>query len=298
MTTTSGGGFALMSEALSLSGMTETPAVIYLAQRPGPATGLPTRSEQGDLNMAIYTGHGPFERIILAPGTLESCIECGYLAFELADRYQVPVIFLSDQYLADSMSTIGTIDFSQYSPDNHIVQSQEDYHRYEDTPEGITPRSVPGFGEGLVCAVSDEHDETGQITEDYHTRIQMVHKRARKREALLESALMPKIDGNGDIAIIGWGSSYGAISEALVRVDDPRLCHVHFDWVYPLSEKQLDLLKGYRYKIIVENNATGIFADQLKLHDIKIDKKILQYNGFAFFADQLAQMINEHLKEL
>ncbi|MDM5270925.1 2-oxoacid:acceptor oxidoreductase subunit alpha [Sulfurovum sp. zt1-1] len=298
MTTTSGGGFALMSEALSLSGMSETPAVIYLAQRPGPATGLPTRTEQGDLNMAIYTGHGPFERIVLAPGTLEACIECGYLAFELADKYQVPVIFLSDQYLADSMSTIATVDFSQFKPENYIIQSEEGYQRFADTPDGISPRSVPGLGEGLVCAVGDEHDEAGQITESHQTRIQMVHKRARKHQGVLQNALMPKIAGNGDIAIIGWGSSYGAINEALLRLDDPRLSHVHFDWVYPLSDKQLDHLNKYRYRIVVENNATGIFADQLKLHDIKIDKKILQYNGFAFFADQLTQLINEQIKEL
>lgn len=298
MTTTSGGGFALMTEALSLSGMTETPAVIYLAQRPGPATGLPTRSEQGDLNMAIYSAHGPFERIILAPGTLEACIECGYLAFELADRYQVPVILLSDQYLADSMSMIGTIDFSQYEPGSYIIQSKKEYQRYTDTQNGISPRSIPGFGEGLVCAAGDEHDERGQITESHQTRTEMVHKRTRKREAFLESALMPNIEGNGDIAVIGWGSSYGAISEALSRLDDPRISHIHFEWVYPLAEKQLELLQGYRHTIVIENNTSGMFADQLKLHDIKVDRRILQYNGFAFFADQLAQMIEEKIKEL
>ncbi|MBD3791031.1 MAG: 2-oxoacid:acceptor oxidoreductase subunit alpha [Campylobacterales bacterium] len=298
MTTTSGGGFALMTEALSLSGMSETPAVIYLAQRPGPATGLPTRSEQGDLNLAIYSGHGPFARIVLAPGRLESCIECGYLAFELADRYQVPVILLSDQYLADSMTTIGTVDFSQYAQGSYIIQSKKEYHRYADTPDGISPRSVPGFGEGLVCAAGDEHDERGQITESHQTRIEMVQKRARKGDALLESALMPKIEGEGEIAVIGWGSSYGAISEALSRVDDPRLCHVHFEWVHPLAEKQLELLKKYKHTVVVENNTSAMFADQLKLHDIRIDRKILQYNGFAFFADQLAQMIKEEIKEL
>ena len=298
MTTTSGGGFALMTEALSLSGMSETPAVIYLAQRPGPATGLPTRSEQGDLNMAIYTGHGPFARIVLAPGRLESCIECGYLAFELADRYQVPVILLSDQYLADSMSMLESVDFSQYEPGSYIRHSEEAYQRYTVTPDGISPRSIPGFGEGLICAAGDEHDERGQITESYQTRTEMVHKRARKREALLESALIPQIEGEGEIAVIGWGSSYGAISEALARVDDPRISHIHFEWVYPLAEKQLELLKKYKHTVVLENNASGMFADQLKLHDIKVDRKILQYNGFAFFADQLAQMIEEEIREL
>ncbi|MFT7823834.1 MAG: 2-oxoacid:acceptor oxidoreductase subunit alpha [Sulfurimonas sp.] len=297
MTTTSGGGFALMGEALSLSGMTETPAVIYLAQRPGPATGLPTRSEQGDLNMAIYSGHGPFERVVLAPGTLEECIACGYLAFELADRYQVPVIFLSDEYLADAIAMIGDIDFSSFKTGNYIIESDKGYRRYAEAGDGISPRSVPGFGEGLVCAVSDEHDEAGQITEDHEMRVQMVSKRARKREMIGQSALLPKISGEGSIAIIGWGSTHGVISEALSLLDDPRLCHIHFDWVHPLFKTQLETLEAYAYRVVVENNADGLFADQLKLHGIRIDEKVLQYNGFAFFADQLAQIIESRVKE-
>ena len=298
MTTTSGGGFALMGEALSLSGMTETPAVIYLAQRPGPATGLPTRSEQGDLNMALYSGHGPFARLVLAPGSLKECIDCGYLAFELADRYQIPVIVLCDQYLADSIAMIEDIDFSSYEQRRYIVKSTAEYERYADTKNGISPRTVPGLGNGLICAVSDEHDERGQITEDYATRIKMVSKRARKNEELMTQALAPTCKGEGDIAIIGWGSTYGAITEALKRLDNPRLVNVHFIWMHPLSKEQLGVLENYTYKIVVENNADGAFADQLKLHDIKIDDKILQSNGFSFFADQLAEMIEKAVKEL
>ncbi|WP_345991801.1 2-oxoacid:acceptor oxidoreductase subunit alpha [Sulfurimonas sp. HSL-1716] len=298
LTSTSGGGFALMGEALSLSGMTETPAVIYLAQRPGPATGLPTRSEQGDLNMAIYSGHGPFARAVLAPGSLQECIECGYLAFELADKYQIPVVVLSDQYLADSMSMIGDIDFSSYEQRRYIIKSTKEYERYADTESGISPRSVPGFGEGLVCAVGDEHDERGQITEDYKMREQMIEKRARKSEALTSEALSPVCIGEGDIAVIGWGSSKGAIAEALQRLDDPRLVQVHFTWVHPLSREQLSVLDSYKYKIVVENNADGAFADQLKLYGVKVDEKILQSNGFSFFADQLKSMIEKSVKEL
>ena len=298
MTSTSGGGFALMGEALSLSGMTETPAVIYLAQRPGPATGLPTRSEQGDLNMALYSGHGPFPRVVLAPGSLKECIDYGYLAFELADKYQIPVIVLSDQYLADSIFMIGDVDFSSYEQCRYIEKSTKEYVRYADTKSGISPRAVPGFGEGLICAVGDEHDERGQITEDHKVRDQMVSKRARKADALTLEALAPTCKGEGEIAIIGWGSSKGAIAEALERLDDPRLVHVHFAWVHPLSAEQLSNLNDYKYKIVVENNADGAFADQLKLHDIEVDEKILQSNGFSFFADQLAGMIEKAVKEL
>ena len=298
MTSTSGGGFALMGEALSLSGMTETPAVIYLAQRPGPATGLPTRSEQGDLNMALYSGHGPFPRVVLAPGSLEECIDYGYLAFELADKYQIPVILLSDQYLADSIFMIGDIDFSSYEQRRYIEKSTKEYERYADTKNGISPRAVPSYGEGIVVAVGDEHDERGQITEDHNIRDQMVSKRARKADALVLEALTPTCKGEGEIAVIGWGSSKGAITEALERLDDPRLVHVHFAWVHPLSPEQLSVLNDYKYKIVVENNADGAFADQLKLNDIKVDEKILQSNGFSFFADQLAGMIQMCVKEL
>jgi 2-oxoglutarate ferredoxin oxidoreductase subunit alpha len=298
MTSTSGGGFALMGEALSLSGMTETPSVIYLAQRPGPATGLPTRTEQGDLNLALYSGHGPFPRVLLAPGSLQECIDYGYLAFELADKYQIPVIVLSDQYLADTIMMIDDVDFSSYEQHRYITKSAEDYERYTDTPNGISPRAIPSFGEGLICAVGDEHDERGQITEDYKMREQMVSKRARKNDELIHEAIAPSCKGEGEIAIIGWGSSKGAISEALKRLDDKRLEHVHFAWVHPLNSEQLSVLSGYKYKIVVENNADGAFADQLKLHDVHVDKKILQYNGFSFFTDQLTSMIEKSLKEL
>ena len=297
MTTTSGGGFALMGEALSLSGMTETPAVIYLAQRPGPATGLPTRSEQGDLNMSLYSGHGPFPRIVLAPGSLKECIDYGYLAFEMADKYQTPVIILSDQYLADSNSMIKDVDFSSYEQRSYIVQSTKDYVRYEDTKNGISPRTVPGFGDGLICAVGDEHDERGQITEDYKMREKMVAKRARKNDELTAEAIAPEIVGDGDIAIIGWGSTFGVICESIKHLNNPRLAHVHFAWVHPLGKEQLKSLERFKYKIVVENNADGAFANQLKLHDVKIDNQILQSNGFNFFVDQLSVMIEKSLKE-
>jgi len=298
LTTTSGGGFALMGEALSLSGMTETPAVIYLAQRPGPATGLPTRSEQGDLNLALHSGHGPFPRIILAPGSLRECIDCGYLAFELADRYQLPVIVLSDQYLADAISLVDNVLFQAYEQRRYIVPTDSRYLRYADTPDGVSPRGVPAYGEGLVCADGHEHDERGQITEDYRKRVQMAEKRARKENGVLTEALVPECYGEGDIAVVGWGSTRGAISEALRRLDDPRLVQIHFAWVHPLSQEQLEPLRRYSHVVVVENNADGAFADRLILNGIPVDEKILQFNGFAFFADQLAEMIRESVKEL
>lgn len=298
LTTTSGGGFALMSEGMSLSGMTEIPAVVYLAQRPGPGTGLPTRSEQGDLALAVNAGHGEFPRIILAPGDIEECVDMGYLAFELADRYQVPVILLSDQYLADSIQAVEEIDFSRYVPHNYIVKSDKDYRRYILNKSGISPRSIPGYGEGLVCCVSDEHDERSQITESYRVREEMVAKRHRKTETIRQAAITPGVTGRGEIALVGWGSSRGVIEEVLNGLDNSRLMHLHFNWVYPLNSEHLEMLKNLKYIIVIENNSNAQFTDLLRLQDIHVDKTVLQANGFAFFADLLSREIEMIVKEI
>ncbi|HIQ28194.1 MAG TPA: 2-oxoacid:acceptor oxidoreductase subunit alpha [Sulfurovum sp.] len=298
MTSTSGGGFALMSEGISLSGVSETPAVIYLAQRPGPATGMPTRTEQGDLNLAIHSGHGDFGRIILAPGSLEECLNDAYLAFELADRYQVPVILLSDQYLADTINMMDKVDFTAYEQRRYIVKSDIDYKRYTLNEEGISPRGVPGFGQGIVGSSSHEHDERGQSTEDYKVREIMVKKRENKLKRMISEAYRPEIHGKGSIAIIGWGSTKGAIFEALKGVNDPRLFQVHFVWVHPLNLEHLEILKQNKTNIIIENNVSGQFADILKGHGVHIHHRILQSNGFAFFTDLLQNELSDIIKDI
>lgn len=297
MTTTSGGGFALMGEALSLSGMSETPAVIYLAQRPGPATGLPTRTEQGDLNLALYIGHGDFGRIILAPGDLQECIELGVMAFDLADRIQMPVIYISDQYLADSTNLIETPNFSDYKTENHFVETAPDYVRYALEENGISPRGIPGYGEGIVVSDGHEHDQRGQITESRELRNQMVQKRVQKVAYAKSFALPPKQYGEGEIAIIGWGSTKGVIAEVLERISDKRLFQIHFSWVHPLNLKDLEILKSTKANIVIENNATGQFSEILKSYNIVVKERILQVNGFAFFADQLEETLKKVLKE-
>lgn len=298
MTSTSGGGFALMSEAMSLSGVSETPAVIYLAQRPGPATGLPTRTEQGDLNLALHAGHGYFGRIILAPGDIQECVDYGYLAFELADRYQMPVIYLSDQYLSDSLSMIEDVDFSIYEQRRYIQTTDENYNRFTYTDTGISPRGVPGLGDGIVVSSSHEHDERGQSTEKYHIREEMVAKRKQKIDLVISEALAPTVIGEGSIAVITWGSSKCIVEEVLAELNDPRLFHAHFFWVYPLNPSHLEILQNTKANIVIENNVTGEFADILKSHDVSIDHRILQSNGFTFFIDQLKQRLHDTIKEL
>ena len=299
MTSTSGGGFALMTEAISLSGVSETPAVVYLAQRPGPATGLPTRTEQGDLNLAIHSGHGYFGHIVLAPGDIQECIDYGYLAFELADRYQMPVIYLSDQYLADSISMIETIDFSAYEQRRYMQATEVSYDRYTFNSTGIiSPRGIPGLGEGLVVSSSHEHDERGQSTESHQMRENMVKKRQQKIDLTVSEAFAPKVLGQGSIAVIGWGSTKGAVDEALKELNDAELFQVHFSWVYPLNPEHLEILKTSKTNIVIENNTSGQFADILKSYDINIDHRILQSNGFSFFTDQLKDKLSKIIKEL
>ncbi|MCK4824267.1 2-oxoacid:acceptor oxidoreductase family protein, partial [bacterium] len=188
MTTTSGGGFALMEEGISLAGITETPVVIHLAQRPAPATGMPTRTEQGDLNLAVYAGHGEFPRIILAPGNYKDGIYLTQKAFNWADKFQVPVIILTDQFYIDSFQCVDKIDFSNFKIENHIETTDVNYKRYKYTPDGVSPRGIPSLGEGFIRFDSHEHDEDGFLTEDFEIRKKNVDKRFKKLEVITNNA--------------------------------------------------------------------------------------------------------------
>ncbi len=179
-----------MTEAVSLAGMTETPVVIIVAQRPGPATGLPTRTEQGDLNFVLHAGHGEFPRVIFAPGSIEEAIALSRLSFDVADRWQIPVFVLTDQYLADS------VQFMEGSAPTTMLQRQypvfeAGYRRYALTSDGVSPLTYPGLSEARVEVDSDEHTEDGKITEDLDLRVRMVDKRLRKMDGITLEAVMP-----------------------------------------------------------------------------------------------------------
>lgn len=296
MTTTSGGGFSLMCEAVSLSGMTEIPMVIYLGQRPGPATGLPTRMEQGDLNLALYSGHGEFPRIILAPGTLEDAFHLSQQAFNLADKFQVPVFILSDQYFTDSTYNIKPFDVDSTQVTEHIQETTKDYRRYEFSQNGISPRGIPGYGEGLVVIDSDEHNEKGHITEDFEMRVKMVNKRMSKLDMIKQESILPEFfgDRNAQNLIVGWGSTCNVIIEALNNLKD--CAFVYFKQVYPLNKDILEYFKNAKKIICVENNFAGQFANLLKLElDVHVDRKILKYNGLAFCVEELVSEISEEI---
>ena len=298
MVTTSGGGFALMTEGVSLAGMLESPMVIHLAQRPGPATGLPTRTEQADLELALYAGHGEFPRIIFAPGTIDEAFYLTQRAFNLADKYQVPVLVLTDQYLMDSYYNTNAPDLSKVKNEMHIIRTKKNYQRYAFTKSGVSPRGVPGFGEGLVVVDSDEHDTAGHITEDLDIRIRMVDKRLQKGKSLEKDILPPEFTGpkNYRNLVVCWGSTYNVVAEAVRSLGRDDLGLLHFKQVYPLPVETIDYLRKAEKTIIVENNATSQFAKLIKLHTgIDIKDKILKYNGLSFYVEELTKKLEDIL---
>lgn len=295
MTTTSGGGFALMCEGLALAGMLELPIFIVIAQRPGPATGMPTRTAQEDLKFAVNAGHGEFSRLVYAPGTNRQCFELTRVALENAHRFQIPSIMLTDQYLQDAEKNI-TMPDTAYSPiDRHLLEgSPEGYVRYADTPDGISPRAVPGNG-AQVVADSDEHGEDGHLTEDFGLRIKMQNKRMRKHALLPDVFIMPEVYGKPDcdVAVVCWGSSYGACREYVDMMNangKGQFAMIHFPQVWPLPGDRLKpLLDKPRRMIVVESNCTGQFRSLLR--DAGISRKtegVSRYDGLPITCEYLA----------
>jgi 2-oxoglutarate ferredoxin oxidoreductase subunit alpha len=298
LVTTSGGGFALMCEGMSLAGMIETPVVVHIGQRPGPATGLPTRTEQGDLELALHAGHGEYPRIIFAPGTLEQAFRLTQQAFNAADRYQVPVIILTDQYLLDSYFQVSGFDLDGLEVRRHIVETDASYRRYRLTDSGISPRGVPGWGSGLVCVDSDEHTEEGFITESMQVRTDMVDKRLRKLDALQRECMEPEYVGepHAPNLVVCWGSTYHVVKETLERLGRSDTAMLHFSQVYPLPDTAAGILGKAQRRIIVENNATAQFARLLKIrYGTEFDHRLLQCNGLPFSTEEVGNQLTSFL---
>jgi 2-oxoglutarate/2-oxoacid ferredoxin oxidoreductase subunit alpha len=298
LVTTSGGGYDLMQEGLSLCGMIESPVVISLGMRPGPATGLPTRTEQGDLNLALYSGHGEFPRIILAPGSLEQAFYITQKAFNLADKFQVPVFVLFDQYLADSYYNIEQFDLSKVKVDKSFTKTAADYVRYKLTKNGISPRGIPGYGDGLVVADSDEHDEEGHITEDLELRRKMVDKRMTKLEEIKKQSIAPDLIGGSDYKtlIVCWGSNLNMVKDAVSEVGSKGVSVLHFTQVFPLHADTLKYLEKAKKVVIIENNESAQFANLIKISTgFEIKEKILKYDGLPFSVEELKTQLERML---
>jgi len=290
-----------MSEAVGLSGMIETPIVIYLGQRPGPAVGLPTRTAQEDLKMALYSAPGETPTAIFAPGKFEDSFYIAYHAFNLADKYQIPVFILTDQYFADVYYNIPEISLDTIKNKKSIVKTDESYKRFQITENGISPRGIPGYGDGFVVVDSDEHDEEGHITEDLNLSARMVEKRLKKLEGIRKDVLEPELVGSEDysILVIGWGSTYGIIKEALSKLKRDDLAFLHFKQVYPLHESTLNYLKKAQKTIIFENNATSQFRNLIKLYTgFVVDEKALKCNGMPFSVEEVTYRLKNLVEGL
>ncbi len=298
LVTTSGGGFALMTEGISLAGITEMPLVIHLGQRPGPATGMPTRTEQGDLELALYAGHGDFPRVIYAPGTLKEAFKLTQMAFNVATEWQVVVIILTDHYFINSSYNLPSLDHENLSINKSIVETDEGYQRYTITPNGISPRGIPGYGKGTVRVDSHTHTEDSQITENPVIRTQMVEKRLNKLKGLTNNALKPKLQGTSEFQtlVVSWGSTYHLIQEALKNsvFDSKKVAHLHFSQVYPVHKSAKEFLRKANKVVIVENNATGQFSKVILLETgIQIKDKILKFTGYPFSVEELVKKLED-----
>jgi 2-oxoglutarate ferredoxin oxidoreductase subunit alpha len=307
MVATSGGGFCLMVEGLALAGITETPMVVVLGQRPGPATGMPTRTEQGELWFSLHAGHGEFPRTILAPATAEEAFNAMIKAFNLAEKYQTPVIVLTDHHLATSYTTVNRFDLKQVKIDRGALLSDEelnkltDYKRHLVTDSGVSPRALPGQGKALVVTDSDEHDEAGHMIEDGQTRDQQNLKRLRKHEGLKTEIGSPRFHQKPDaeFTLIGWGSTYGAIREAADLLQNDGLTanvlHISEIWPFP-SEKVAPALNNGSKSIVIESNATAQMAQLIRRETgYKVNAVIIKSDGRPFSPQEIVDRMKKEV---
>jgi 2-oxoglutarate ferredoxin oxidoreductase subunit alpha len=305
MTGSSGGGFSLMVEAVGLSGMLEVPLVIYEAQRAGPSTGLPTKTEQGDLNLVLGASQGDFLRIVLAPGNVKECFELTREAMNLAQKFQTPVFVMSDLYLAEHYESVDDLDFTFKLDDGlRPKDGQQDYKRYEFTKSGISPRAYPGQPGLMHNEDSDEHGETGDVVSDAVTdpkaRIDIMEKRMRKFATYIGEMPPTKTYryDDAEYAIVQWGSTRGAVEEAIdiLRERGIRAGAVEVNRVFPLNPDVAGLLKGKKKIIVVEGNYTGQF-NRLLRSELRVETSLVnKFDGEAFYPGALADELEVEIK--
>jgi 2-oxoglutarate ferredoxin oxidoreductase subunit alpha len=302
MVTTSGGGFALMTEAVGLSAMAEAPVVIYNAQRPGPSTGLPTRTEQADLFFMAFASQGEFPRILLAPKDPVEGFDVATRAFNLADKFQIPVMILGDQHFADSVMNVPRIDVSGVKVDRGKLAksgTDPDYKRYLLTNDGISPRAFPGDEGKVVVASGNVHREDGHITEDPEIRNKMVAKFMNKLPAIMKELKPPQLFGDEDaeITLLTWGSTWGAANEAMTVMKDAgaSINQLHFCDIYPLrTDKLRKVLSKSKQIVAVEQNVTSQFAQLVKMATgISVHHHINKYDGRPMTARWIVDEIQE-----
>ncbi len=306
MVATSGGGFSLMVEALGMAGMIEVPVVIIMGQRTGPSTGLPTWTEQGDLRFVLHASQGDFPRMVLAPGDVEECFYLTAEAFNLAERYQTPVIVLTDRYLAEDPWTVPVFDQSKVKIDRGRMVNEKDlaemdhFWRYDySVADGISPRSVPGQKGGIYTATSDEHDEYGMLCEAAENRRRMNEKRWRKLQEAEKHVPEPSLYGPGDagITLVAWGSNKGICREALrlLERDGIEANLLHLNYINPFPSRAVtEVLQEAEHTFMVENNISAQMHGYIREKTgIDIQHKILKYDGRPFFPEEIVKAVRE-----
>jgi 2-oxoglutarate ferredoxin oxidoreductase subunit alpha len=318
MCATSGGGFALMSEGLGMSAMIETPVVVIDCQRAGPSTGVPTKTEQGDLWQMLGAAFGDYPRVIAAPLDIADCFKLIPQIFNIADRFQCPAIVLCDLLLSEGRLSVppSELDFRQPIDRGELITGNNggssgtatngDYKRYKFTESGISPRAVPGVPGHIHTVATDEHMEDGVLISDEFTnpikRRAMMEKRMRKVAGIERAVAPPELRGprNADITLIGWGSTNGVIEESCEILNEQGISanQLQIRWLVPLHGQAIvDLLQNSRHTIIVENNFSGQFARYLRSETSFVPNgHIRKYDGEPFMPHHIVEAVREQLE--
>ena len=309
MTATSGPGASLMMESYGLSGMAEIPLVIVDVQRVGPSTGMPTKTEQSDLNQWIYGSHGEFPRIVLSPGTISECFDFTVKAFNLAEKYQVPVILLTEQDFGQNYRTVKKFDLSTLKIDRgkllteEELKLQKDYKRYAYTTSGISPRALPSMKNGIHMVEGNEHDERGYRDETPENRNKMMQKRMKKLSSSTKDMIPPKIwgDKQAPVGLIGFGSTLGAIVESIDELEKERIAaknlQIRTVWPFPVKAVE-DFIESCDSVFVVENNYSGQLFNLIR-SQVKSKarmKKILNYSSMPFRPNDITIQVKEACK--
>lgn len=316
LTATSGGGFDLMTETLSLNGIIENPCVVVLAQRPGPATGLPTWTAQADLMLAIHSGHGEFARGVVSVSDSEDAFTLVNDAFNIAEQYQTPVILITDKHVAEGIYTQrpyeqkAVIERGNLITDAAELRKLHSADRYDPAAKnGISPRWLPGSEAATYVAQGDEHGPDGSVDESAANAIAQMQKRMKKQEAMKKALPEPELYVNGklskdialDLLVVGWGSTKGAVLDTLseLAIRNPQLTigYLHYTWLWPMKgERFAALTKKAKKTVLIEGNYNGQLGMLLKGETgIGIEDKILKYDGRPFFLNELTTILSKHL---
>lgn len=308
---TSGGGYDLMTESISLAAMIECPLVIVLAQRPGPATGLPTWTAQADLNMAIHSAHGEFARLVIAVSDPTSAFELIQHALNYAEEFQTPVIVLTEKVVAESQTLVDPFAQNTIQIKRGLVTDKKELEklvasdRYKITPSGVSKRWNPGTSESYYVANGDEHWEDGILTEEAGKCGDMMAKRLRKQQSITKALPEPKIYGvksGASLSFIGWGSSKGPILDTIAHYKKQNIDvnYLHYEYMWPLKTKTLEKFCAENKNVhIIEGNATGQLAGLIEGQTLlRLPKRFLKFDGRPFFLEEVIEYVGKKIHPL